>query len=118
MLDGEVGLLLIRSSWLTPMSTDEVALRRCEFMATILIVIVSSNLLFALLVFVLIGKPSLMQGWLAKFVGLQAEWQFGSLSNSERDRINTIGRRLGYLSLWALFVWSFLSGVLLRLLTA
>ena len=27
MLDGEVGILLIRSSWLTPMSTDEVALR-------------------------------------------------------------------------------------------
>ena len=87
-------------------------------MVPILIVIVSSNLLFAMLVFVLIGKPSLLQGWLAKFVGLQAEWKFGSLSSSEQERLNNIGRRLGYLSLWALFVWSFLSGILLRLLTA
>ena len=87
-------------------------------MVPILIVIVSSNLLFAMFVFVLIGKPSLLQGWLAKFVGLQAEWKFGALSSSEQERINNIGRRLGYLSLWALFVWSFLSGILLRLLTA
>ena len=87
-------------------------------MQSILIAIVTTNLLFALCVFVLIGKPTLLQGWLARFVGLQAEWQFGSLSTSERERIDSIGRRLGYLSLLALFVWSFLSGVLLRLLTA
>ena len=87
-------------------------------MLPVLVVIVSSNLLFALFVFVLLGKPALVQGWLARFVDLQEEWQFGSLSNSERERINSIGRRLGYLGLMALFVWSFLSGVLLRLLTA
>lgn len=90
----------------------------CEVILSILLVIVISNLLFALGVFVLIGKPTLVQGWLARFVGLQAEWQFGSLSTSERERIDSVGRRLGYLSLLALFIWSFLSGVLLRLLTA
>ena len=86
-------------------------------MQIVLIAIVSSNLLFALFVFILIGKPSLVQGWLARFLGLQEEWQFGSLSGVERERIDTVGRRLGYLSLLALFVWSFLSGILLRLLT-
>ena len=86
-------------------------------MQIVLIAIVSSNLVFAMFVFILIGKPSLVQGWLARFLGLKAEWQFGSLSNAERERIDNVGRRLGYWSLSALFVWSFLSGVLLRLLT-
>lgn len=86
-------------------------------MQIVLIAIVSSNLLFASIVFILIGKPSLVQGWLARFLGLQAEWQFGSLSSAEQERIDNVGRRLGYYSLAALFVWSFLSGVLLRLLT-
>jgi hypothetical protein len=86
-------------------------------MQIVLIAIVSSNLLFALAVFILIGKPSLVQGLLARFLDLQTEWQFGSLSSAERERIEKVGRRLGYWSLMALFVWSFLSGILLRLLT-
>ena len=87
-------------------------------MQIVLVAIVSSNLLFALIVFILIGKPSLVQGWLSRFVGLQAEWEFGSLSSADKERIDNVGKRLGYLSLFALFVWSFLSGVLLRLLAA
>ena len=77
-------------------------------MQIVLFAIVSSNLLFALFVFILIGKPSLVQGWLARFLGLQAEWQFGSLSSAERERIDNVGRRLGYWSLIGLFVLEFL----------
>ena len=69
-------------------------------MQIVLIAIVSSNLLFALFVFILIGKPSLVQGWLARFLGLQAEWQFGSLSSAERERIDKVGRRLDIGRYW------------------
>jgi hypothetical protein len=85
-------------------------------MQVILVASVLGNLLFSLFVFVLIGKPMLLHGVIARFVGLHAEWQFGSLSMEELERLNQIGKRLGYLGLAALFVWSCLSGVLLQLM--
>lgn len=84
-------------------------------MPPILAIIVFSNLLFALFVFVLIGKPTMVQGWVAKLVDLQIEWKLGSLSSAEKATLDRVGRRLGFLSLITLFVWSFLSGLLLRL---
>jgi len=84
-------------------------------MPPILAVIVFSNLLFALFIFVLIGKPTIVQGWVAKLVDLQHEWEMGSLSTVEKSKLDRVGRRLGFLSLVTLFVWSFLSGLLLRL---
>ena len=85
-------------------------------MQVVLWCVVIGNLFVALLVFVLLGKPLLLQGTLARLMGYRAEWQFGTLSRDDHARIELLGLRLGQVGLIVLFVWSFLSGLLLRIL--
>lgn len=85
-------------------------------MQIILLLVVCSNVLLALIVFVLLGKPSVFEGGLSRLVGLHLEWQFGTLSGDDAQRIEQLGIRLGRIGLVVLFVWSFLSGLLLRIL--
>ncbi len=86
-------------------------------MHVILLLVVFSNVLLALIVFVLLGKPSVFEGGLSRLVGLHLERRFGTLSGDDTQRIAELGTRLGRIGLLVLFVWSFLSGLLLTLLT-
>jgi len=53
---------------------------------------------------------------LARLMGCRSEWQLGTLSTDEHARLKSLGLRLGQMGLMVLFVWSFLSGLLLRIL--
>ena len=85
-------------------------------MQVVLWCVVAGNLFVALLIFVLLGKPLLLQGTLARLLGCRAKWQFGTLSTDDHARIEALGLRLGQIGLMILFVWSFLSGLLLKIL--
>jgi len=85
-------------------------------MQVILWCAVVGNLFVALLVFVLLGKPLLLEGTLARLMGCRSEWQLGTLSTDDHARLKSLGLRLGQMGLMVLFVWSFLSGLLLRIL--
>jgi hypothetical protein len=65
-----------------------------------------SNLFLALFTFVL----------LAMAAGVRKEWRLGYLMESDRKRLLQLGRSLGIPLLIFLFTWSFLCGVLIRLL--
>ncbi len=83
-------------------------------MNIVLWALVVGNLLFALLVFVLLGKPTLLTGLLASFIGKRDVWQFGLLSTEDQQQIDQLGQKLGQFGLLVLFLWSFLSGILLQ----
>jgi hypothetical protein len=75
-----------------------------------------SNLFLALFTFVLLARPEKLLGLLALAAGVREEWRLGYLMESERKRLIHLGRSLGIPLLLFLFTWSFLCGVLIRLL--
>ena len=83
-------------------------------MSALLWILVAGNLFFALFVFVLLGKPTLLSGVLASFIGKRDLWQFGLLSTEEQQQLDQLGQKLGQFGLLVLFLWSFLSGILLQ----
>ena len=85
-------------------------------MQVVLWCVVGGNLCVALLVFILLGKPLLLQGILARVIGYRAEWQLGTLSREDHARLESLGLYLGQIGLMVLFIWSFLSGLLLKIL--
>ena len=79
-----------------------------------LLILILGNLLFAALVFILLGKPRLVLGFLCRLTGEHSAWLEGRMTEAAVFRLTTLGTKLGVFGLFPLFVWSFCSGVLLR----
>ena len=75
-----------------------------------------SNLSLALFTFVLLARPEKLLGLLAMVAGVREEWRLGYLMESDREKLLHLGRSLGIPILFLLFTWSFLCGVMIRLL--
>lgn len=73
----------------------------------------ASNVVLALVVFVLMARPERALGWLCFFNGMHEIWLAGRLSEEDETRLLTLARRLGGPSLLLLFGWSFVCGALL-----
>ena len=78
-------------------------------------VLVISNLILALLTFVLLARPEKLLGILARIAGVRDEWRLGYLLEADRDRLLHLGRAIGFPALLLLFMWSFFCGVMIRL---
>ncbi len=79
-----------------------------------LLVLIIGNVLYAALIFILIGKPTLILGLLSRLTGEYQLWVEGSITEQEYDRLAMLGTKLGVFGLFPLFVWSFCSGILMR----
>ena len=77
--------------------------------------VVCGNVLFAMSVFILLGKPKIFFGMLVRLLGREADWRYGMLSTHDEENIFNFRRRLGQYGLLVLLLWSFLSGLCLRL---
>ena len=75
-----------------------------------------SNLVLALLTFVLMTRPEKLLGLLAFVAGVREEWRLGFLMEKERERLLRFGRALAVPTLFLLFMWSVFCGVMIRIL--
>ena len=85
-----------------------------EYFGTLLLLTVLGNFLLALVTFVLLGKPSSIEGLLARLTGDHCDWHNGKLSETDKLRLRHLGFRLGRILLVVLFFWSFCTGMLLK----
>lgn len=74
-----------------------------------------SDLLLALLVFVLLARPELLLGLTARLSGLGERWELGALSEAEELRLRAGLEGLALPALLGLFAWSLLTGGLVAL---
>ena len=72
-----------------------------------------SNVLLALVVFVLIARPERMMGWLSTLSGMRETWLSGRLSEADEAQLLVLARRLQLPLLALLFGWSFFCGAIL-----
>lgn len=72
-----------------------------------------SNVLLALVVFVLIARPERMMGWLSSLSGMREVWLSGRLSEKDEVRLLNLAHRLRLPLLALLFGWSFFCGAIL-----
>jgi len=75
-----------------------------------------SNLLLALLTFVLLARPDKMLGILAYFSGDSEAFRLGKMLQHERNKLIMLGERIRWPVLILLFGWSFFCGALIRFL--
>ena len=75
-----------------------------------------SNLVLALMTFVLLARPDKMLGILAHLTGLSEEWRLGRLLRTDQQRLLLLSERLRLPALLLLFGWSFFCGAVMRFL--
>lgn len=72
-----------------------------------------SNVLLALVVFVLIARPDRAMGWLCTLSGMREVWLSGRLSEKDEARLLDLAHQLRVPMLTLLFGWSFFCGAIL-----
>ena len=75
-----------------------------------------SNLMLAMLVFVLLARPDKMMGLLASVNGRSEEFRLGRLGQQDYRRFLELAEGLHWPAIALLFGWSFFSGALIRFL--
>ena len=80
----------------------------------VFVAVVFGNFALAVCTFVLLGKPRQFESLIARLTGDYEDWLYGRLSDVDRQRLESVGYKLGVFSLCLLFAWSFCSGILLR----
>ena len=75
-----------------------------------------SNLMLAMLTFVLLARPDKMMGLLARLSGDGEAWRLGTLMHQEQQKLLLLGHQLQWPALFLLFGWSFFCGALIRFL--
>lgn len=83
-----------------------------------LMLLMGSNLLLSMLIFILIGRPRLIFPMIIRLFGLWEAYTLGTLSEADQLKILHLAKRLGYLGLIVLFFWSVFCGMMLRIFTA
>ena len=72
-----------------------------------------SNVLLALVVFVLMARPERVMGLLCRLSGMQEVWLSGRLSEQDEARLLDLAHQLRAPMLALLFGWSFFCGAVL-----
>ena len=84
--------------------------------STIVYLLGFSNLMLALVTFVLLARPDKMLGVLARIQGVSEAWRMGTLLQKEQLKLLQIGHNLRTPALLLLFGWSFFCGATIRFL--
>lgn len=75
-----------------------------------------SNLMLAMLTFVLLARPDKMLGILSFLSGEAEAWRLGMLLQQDQQRLLILGDKLRWPALLLLFGWSFFCGAVIRFL--
>ena len=75
-----------------------------------------SNLMLAMLTFILLARPDKMLGILSYLSGEIDTWRLGMLLRQDQQRLLILGEKLRWPALLLLFGWSFFCGAAIRFL--